>query len=46
MDEVAAREQFHTLNEFAGTYDREHRFLAVDICHILKSWLGEIYVNR
>ena len=43
MDEIEAREQLRALNEFVGIYEREHRFSAIDICHMHKIWLGEIY---
>ncbi|MEA1924178.1 MAG: Fic family protein [Pseudomonadota bacterium] len=43
MDEIEAREQLRALNEFIGTYDREHRFSNTDICHMHKLWLGKIY---
>lgn len=44
LDEVEAREQLRALHEFLDIYDREHRFLASDICHMHKVWLGNVYV--
>ncbi|MFZ3048823.1 MAG: Fic family protein [Desulfatirhabdiaceae bacterium] len=43
MDEIEAREQLRALHEFLGMYDREHRFSAMDICHMHKVWLGDVY---
>ena len=43
MDAVEASEQLKTLNNVVRIYDQKHRFVAADICHIHKLWLGEVY---
>ena len=43
MDKLERREQLRTIEELIGIYDRNHRFIAADICKIHKLWLEKIY---
>ena len=43
MDRVEAEEQMRALEELVRTYDQDHRFVASDISHIHKVWLGRVY---
>jgi cell filamentation protein len=43
MDRAEFDAQYRALQEFFGTYDREHRFTAQDIMDMHRVWLGGIY---
>lgn len=43
IDRLERQEQFRTIKELTGMYDKNHRFTASDIREIHKLWLGNIY---
>ena len=43
MDRMEGREQVRALEELTALYHRGHRFMAADVCHIHRTWLGRIY---
>ena len=43
MDRIEAEALKQTVNLLVRSYDKDHRFKALDVCNIHKSWLGGIY---
>lgn len=43
LDRLEKQELIRTHEELIATYDKNHRFTAVDICEIHKIWLGRVY---
>ena len=43
MDRMEARALVKATDMLIREYDKEHQFTAADICHLHKTWLGEIY---
>lgn len=43
MDVAEAKALKRAVDELVRTYDKDHRFTAVDICNMHKTWLREIY---
>ena len=43
MDVAEAKALKRTVDELVRTYEKDHRFTAVDICNMHKTWLREIY---
>ena len=43
MDQLEGREQVRSLEDVAAFFDKDHRFIAADVCRIHQVWLGRIY---
>lgn len=43
MDRIEGRQQVLALEKLVTLYDNDHQFIAADVCHIHKIWLGKVY---